>query len=99
MAFRRVLLAACVVVLLLAAQLWIFMPIVPHSILGWAALVALGLPVSMLIEWLGEALLDRKAFHRLSSPARIVVAVPVVLVLGAMAAALVWGVRTLVAAA
>lgn len=99
MTFRRILVGACAVVLLLVMQLWIFLPVVPRSILGAVVLVALGLPVSLLIEWMGDAALDRRAFHRLSSPTRVLVAVPVVLAIAAVAAVLVWAVRLAVAAA
>lgn len=99
MTFRRFLVGASAIALLIAIQLWIFLPVVPRSALGWGVLVILGLPASLFIEWLGEAALDRQSFHRLSGPARILVAAPVALVLVAVTWAAVWGVRLAVAAA
>ena len=62
-------------------------------------LVGLGVPVSLLIEWIGDASLSHRWFDRLSSPMRIMVAIPIVLVLGVGALALVRVVRMAVLAA
>jgi hypothetical protein len=71
---------------------------VPTSAMSWALLVVLGVPVWLFLEWLGSSVLGAKFFHRLSSPARIAVAVPVVALLMAIAFALTSLVRSAVVA-
>ncbi len=97
MSIRRVLLVACGVVLLLATQLWIFVPSFPRSLLGWGVLVVLGLPVSLLIEWIGEESLSARFWARRSAGTRILLGVPAVILLMGVSLALVWAVRWLVA--
>ena len=97
MSFRRALLVACAIVLVLVTQLWIFVPSFPRSLLGWVVLVVLGLPVSLFIEWLGEASMSARFWTRRSAGMRILLGVPAVIVLMGVSAALVWGVRWLIA--
>ena len=99
MSIRRVLVVVSGVVLLLATQLWIFVPSFPRSALGWVVLVVLGLPVSLLIEWLGEESLSAKFWTRRSAATRLLLGVPAVLVLMGVSLALIWGVRWMIAVA
>lgn len=66
---------------LLCGLLFAYYPAVPHSFLGWVALVGLGLPAWVFVEWLGTAVLGSRIFAARSSVFRIAVGVPIVLVL------------------
>lgn len=78
MKLRNVLSILGIAGFLLCALLFIYYPAVPRSVLGWLALVILGLPVWLLFEWLGEVVLGSRLFARKSSVVRIALAVPVV---------------------
>ena len=71
------------------ALLYLYYPAKPHSVLGWLVLFAVGLPTWAFLEWLGDAVLNNQWFGRLSSPARIALGVPAVLVLTAVGSALI----------
>lgn len=71
---------------LLCGLLYLYFPAVPRSLLGWVVLVGVGLPVWAFLEWLGEAVLGSRFFANRSSGFRILVGVPVVVVLIAIAA-------------
>ena len=73
--------AVGILAFLLCWLLYLYFPAVPHSVLGWVALVGLGLPVWFFLEWLGTAVLGSRFFARRSSGFRILVGVPVCLVL------------------
>ena len=75
--------------LLVCTLLFIYFPAVPRTVLGWVALVFLGLPVWFLLEWLGEMALGGRFMSRKSSAARIAIAVPVVAALIVLAIVLV----------
>lgn len=63
---------------LICALLFIYFPAVPRSAIAWGALIALGLPVWLFLEWLGECVLGSSFFSRKSSAFRILLAIPVV---------------------
>ena len=79
MALRDVGLLIGGVGLLLCALLYAYFPVVPHSLLGWLALVGLGAPVWIFLEWLGEAVVGLRFFARRSSGVRILLGVPTAL--------------------
>ena len=87
MALRNVALVIVGVGLLLCALLYAYFPAVPHSLLGWLALVGLGVPVWIFLEWLGEAVVGSRFFARRSSGVRILLGVPTALAIMAIA----WG--------
>ncbi len=71
------------------ALLYLYYPAKPHSMLGWLALFAVGLPTWAFLEWLGDVVLNSKWFDRLSSASRIALGVPAVLVLACLGGALI----------
>ena len=71
------------------ALLYLYYPAKPHSVLGWLALFAVGLPTWAFLEWLGDVVLNNKRFNRLSSASRIALGVPAVLVLTCLGGALI----------
>lgn len=72
------------------ALLYLYYPAKPHSVLGWLALFAVGLPTWAFLEWLGNIALNNKWFDRLSSASRIALGVPVLLVLTCLSGALIF---------
>jgi hypothetical protein len=62
--------------LLACALLFVYFPAVPTSLLGWVALVIVGLPSWFALEWVGTTVLGSQFFSRLSRPMRILLAVP-----------------------
>ncbi len=99
MTLRNVLVAAGVLAFVLGVLLYLYFPAVPHSLLGWVALVGLGLPVWVFLEWLGEAVLGSRFFARRSSGFRILLGVPALIALGAVAVVLMRFVQGIVLAA
>ena len=94
MTFRRAVLIFCGILCLvgiLAIQFWVL----PTKLFGWLILIALGLPALFFLEWLGEKVLRAPFFTKLSSPARIAVGIPAVIVLCTLAFVLVGMVRHL----
>jgi hypothetical protein len=89
MTLRPLLTAIGLCTLVLCGLLYFYAPAVPHSVTGWMALVALGLPVWFLVEWLGERTLGSSFFSRRSSTARILLGVPVAIALMVVAVLLV----------
>jgi hypothetical protein len=69
--------------------LYLYAAVVPQSMLGWVALFGLGIPTWLFLEWLGEVVLESRVFSRLGSFARIALAVPVLIVLAAVAGVLI----------
>jgi hypothetical protein len=69
------------VVLAVCMLLYLYYPAVPHSVIGWVLLVVVGIPTWFFLEWLGEVTLGSQLFTKLSSGARIAIAVPVIIVL------------------
>lgn len=84
---------------LLCGLLHLYFPAVPHSVLGWAVLAGLGLPVWLFVEWIGNAVLGSRFFANRSSGFRILIGLPVVFVLVAIAAACVRWVQAAIFAA
>lgn len=70
--------------------LWLYYPIVPHSVLGWILLFVIGIPTWAFLEWLGDMVLGAKVFSRLGPKGRIALGVPVLILLIAIAAVVVW---------
>jgi hypothetical protein len=64
---------------------WTFYPEIPSSVLGWAALIIIGIPAYIFLEWLGETILGSQFFKNMSSFTRILLGVPVALILIAIA--------------
>lgn len=62
--------------LVVCALLFAYFPAVPRSLLGWLALLFVGLPSWFALEWVGTAVLGSQFFARLSRPMRILLAVP-----------------------
>jgi hypothetical protein len=62
--------------LLACALLLAYFPAVPKTLLGWVALLFVGLPAWFALEWLGTAVLGAQFVTRLSRPMRILLAVP-----------------------
>lgn len=83
-------------VCLLCALLFVYFPAVPRSALGWVALVMLGLPIYVLLEWLGERVLGSSVLSSRSSATRILLAIPVVAFLMILAALLVRAVQAVI---
>jgi hypothetical protein len=77
-----------VVAFLVCALLIIYFPAVPKTLLGWVALVFVGLPVWFALEWMGTVVLGAQFFARLSRPMRILLAIPVLAVLMVLAVVL-----------
>jgi hypothetical protein len=66
--------------------LWLYHPVVPRSLLGWVILIAIGIPTWFLLESLGARVLSARVFSNLGRPARIALAIPVLVVLLILAA-------------
>ncbi|WP_133178436.1 hypothetical protein [Shewanella decolorationis] len=60
---------------------WTFYPEIPSSVLGWGALIIIGIPAYLFLEWLGETVLGSQVFKNRSSFTRILLGVPVALIL------------------
>lgn len=71
------LVAAAIAGILLAVSFGV----VPGSIAGWLMLFIIGIPAWMFLERLGDAALRLPMMQRLSSPARILIGVPLVITL------------------
>ena len=65
--------------------LLLFFPEVPRSVLGWMVLIFVGIPVLLLLELIGTAVLGAKFFSQLPSFARVLVAVPAAALLAGVA--------------
>ncbi len=70
---------------ILSAVLAIFFWVVPHSVLGWLALLIIGIAAWLFLEWFGETALSMPLFQRLSNPMRIFIGIPVMIALMAVA--------------
>ena len=70
-----------VATLVVGMLLWLYYPTVPHNVLGWILLFVIGIPTWLLLEWLGERVLGSRFLSRLSSAARIALAVPILILL------------------
>jgi len=99
MKMRKVAYALVVGTAFVGLLMYFYLPAVPHSALGWIALIGLGLPVWMFLEWLGEFVFDSRLFRGRSSGFRIVVGVPVFIVVACIAMVCVWLVQAAILAA
>ena len=86
MRVRTVLSILGVMSLVVGALLLFYYPAIPRSAAGWIALIALGLPAWIFLEWGGEALGRSWLFKGRSSTFRVLMGVPVitVFILGTM---------------
>ena len=64
-----------------SALVYLYQPAIHRSLAGWAALIGLGLPVWMGLEWTGATLLRSGLLARQSRFLRVLVGVPVIAVL------------------
>ncbi len=62
-----------------------FYPEIPRSILAWVALLMLGIPAWIFLEWLGDITLSSSFFKNRSRSIRIMLGVPTVILLGGIA--------------
>jgi hypothetical protein len=69
---NRILGALGTVVLFAFYLAWTFYPNMPVSATGWVALIVLGVPVCMFIEWLSERVLCSEFIKKSSSFTRII---------------------------
>ncbi len=69
-------LAVAAVAVALVGALIIAFGIFPRSVLGWLALLIVGIPAWVVLEWSGEAASRMPFFQRLSSPTRILIGIP-----------------------
>ena len=74
--------------LLACALVFAYFPAVPRSLLGWVALFLVGLPAWFALEWVGTTVLGLPFFTRLSSPMRILLAVPALVAIMVLAVVL-----------
>lgn len=81
-----VLAALLVAALVTAMLLWLYYPTIPRSVLGWILLFVIGIPTWLLLEWLGERVLEARFFSRIGRTARIALAVPILILLLIIAA-------------
>ena len=86
------------IVLLALGLLYLYYPVIPHSVIGWAALFIVGIPTWIALELLGEFTLGRPFFAKMRSGTRIVVAIPVVIALMVVGGVLVHYGQTLITA-
>lgn len=98
MTVRGALTAGGISAFLICLLLYTYYPAIPQSLLGWTALIGLGLPTYFFLEWLGDVILGAATFKRRSSAGRVLLAVPVVAILLAVAAVLVLLVQSVVVA-
>ncbi|MCL1142550.1 hypothetical protein [Shewanella gaetbuli] len=70
-----------VIVFFSAFLVWTFYPELPSSVLGWGALIIIGIPSYLFLEWLSEVVLSSQFFKSRSSFSRIILGVPIVLIL------------------
>jgi hypothetical protein len=78
---NRILSILGIVVFCAAFLAWTFYPAIPSSLLGWAALILIGIPAYLFLEWLGETVLGSQFFKNRSSFTRVLLGVPVALIL------------------
>src|SRR5215475_14611521 len=71
-------------------ELYLWRPLGPHTLRGWVALVTVGLPTWLLLEWIGDVTLNNRWFDRHGRVGRIALGVPVLLILLSLAGALTW---------
>ena len=89
MSVRGVLSAAGVAIFLFCFLLLMYFPAVPRTPFGWAALLGLGIPLWVFLEWLGHLVLGSSFYARRSSIGRVLLAIPAVAILVVVAAALI----------
>jgi len=82
---NRILSILGIVVFCAAFLAWTFYPEIPSSVLGWGALIIIGIPSYLFLEWLGETVLGSQFFKNRSSFTRVILGVPVALILIAVA--------------
>lgn len=70
-----------IIVFCAAFLTWTFYPKIPSSVLGWGALIIIGIPAFLFIEWLGETVLGSQFFKNGSGFIRVLLGVPIALIL------------------
>lgn len=68
-----------------ALLVWIFYPDIPRSVLGWISLFVLGIPAWLFLEWFGGLITESKFMKKRSSFTRILIGIPIVIFIGAVA--------------
>jgi hypothetical protein len=86
---RNLLLIAGVIGFIICYLLYIYYPAFPRSFLGWLVIIFIGIPVWLFLEWIGERMFGMQFFNKLSSPMRVIIAIPFFIALVAVAAFLV----------
>ena len=66
--------------------LWLYYPTIPRSVLGWVLLFVIGIPTWLLLEWLGQRILEARFFSRMKRATRIALAVPILILFIILAA-------------
>lgn len=66
--------------------LWMYYPVVPQDVRGWILLAFIGIPSWFLLEWSGERLAAARFLSRFGRPARIALAVPLMILFVVVAA-------------
>ena len=87
---RSLLAAVVAFAVLTLVVLWLYYPVRPHSARGWLLLYAVGLPTLVVLEWLGDLILNSRWLNRLPRAARIALGVPAVLLLICVGSVLIW---------
>jgi hypothetical protein len=93
---RKLLAIVWIFGLIVCLLIFIYYPAVPTSILGWATLIFVGIPFWLFLEWLGGAVFEMRFFSRLSSAARIGLAIPVMIILMIASVFLIRAVQSLI---
>ena len=96
MSWRNTFSAVAGVAVAACIGLAVYWPAVPKSFPGWLAFIFIGIPLCFFIEWAGEKVLSARFWERLSSVARVLIAIPVLLVLFVVVTGIVWFVRRLI---
>ena len=69
---------------------WLYYPTVPRGIIGWIALICVGLPTWLVLDRVGNLLFSDDRWRHLSRGTRILLGVPALLALVAFGYGLVW---------
>lgn len=93
---RKLLAVVCMLGVIVCSLIFIYFPAVPSSTLGWAALIFVGIPGWLFLEWLGEVIFELRVFSRLSSAARVGLAIPVMIILMIASALLIRSIQSLI---
>lgn len=73
---RSLLTFLCIAAALVCYAAVTYFPAFPKSIVGWLSLIVIGVPSLFLFEWMGAKALSFNFFKRISSAARVAIAIP-----------------------